>query len=134
MVDFKKQVKPDKPLSQKTEPRQPSAIPLPPGCDEGMVIGNEPIAEIAIGEAVTGRIVEIKPVQTPTMKKPNNLITFHDEAYGRVKFWSSGALNQVLEHTLGILDMRVTIQRIEDETFKKGEGRNWRVFLHHDKA
>jgi hypothetical protein len=120
----------DKPLSQKTEPKQASKVPLPPGCEEGMQLGNEPIADFGIGEAVTGTILEIKSVQTADMKKPNNLITFNDEAYGRVKFWSSGALNNLLSTASDVVGKRITIQRIEDEDFKKGHGRNWRIFIH----
>jgi len=121
--------KEDKPLSSKTEPKLPSKIALPAGCKEDMVLGNEPIGDFAIGEALTGSILEVKSIQTPDMKKPNNLITFHDEAIGRVKFWSSGALNQLL---IGqdLVGKKITVQRIEDEDFKKGHGRNWRIFLH----
>lgn len=125
----------DKPRSSQTEPKQPSQIPFPPGCAEGNQLGNEPIADIGIGEAVTGTLLEVKSVQTADMKQPNNLITFNDEAYGRVKFWSSGALNNLLSTASGQADMmgkRITIQRIEDEDFKKGHGKNWRIFIHHE--
>lgn len=136
MVDFNKlsTKKPvDKPLSSKTEPTG-SKIPLPPGCKEDMQMGNEPIADIQIGEALTGHIIDIKPVKTPTMKNANNLITFNDEAYGTVKFWSSGALNQIIENRSDIKDLKITVQRIEDEQFKKGEGKNWRIFIHQKQA
>jgi hypothetical protein len=132
MVDFNKHLKQDKPLSQKTEPHPVSAVPLPPGCTEDTILGNEHIANIGIGEALTGIIIEVKKVQTALMVSPNNLITFHDEAYGRVKFWSSGALNNLLLNAPNIIGQRITIQRIEDEDFKKGRGRNWRIFVHNE--
>lgn len=130
MVDFKKALTQDKPLSKQTEPKAGSKVPLPPGCTDDMVLGNEPIADFAIGEAVTGTIIEVKSIQTADMRKPNNLITFNDEAYGRVKFWSSGALNQLLSGGADVIGRKITIQRIEDEDFKKGHGKNWRIFLH----
>lgn len=136
MVDFNKARK-DKPFSSHTAPAestQPSKIAYPSGCDESMAIGNEPIAEIGIGEALTGHILAIKAVQTATMKNPNNLITFYDKAYGTFKFWSSGALNQLLNNTPDIESLCITIQRIEDGHFKKGDGKNWRIFVHRDKS
>jgi hypothetical protein len=126
----KKHANTDKLLSQQTEPRKESTVPLPPGCKEDMALGNEPIADFGIGEAVTGTILEIKSIQTAGMVKPNNLITFNDEAYGRVKFWSSGALNSLLSNAIDVIGKKITIQRIEDEDFKKGRGRNWRIFIH----
>lgn len=127
----------DKPLSQKTapaEPVPPSKIPLPAGCKEEQIMGNEPISSFEIGDAITGTIIDIKPVQTPAMKKPNNLITFNDDVLGRVKFWSSGALNQLLSSNPTMKDQRVTIQRIEDHAFQKGTGQNWRIFIHQTPA
>jgi len=121
MVDFNKAK-----ATHKKPEKAASNIPLPAGCKEQMLIGNEPIANLAIGESVTGTILEIKSVQTETMEKPNNLITFSDETYGRVKFWSSGALNNLLDEDL--IGPRLTIQRIEDEHFAKGDGKNWRIF------
>ena len=128
MVDFKKAI--DKPLSQKTEPLAPAPVPLPPGCHESMQIGDEPIHEVEIGDSFTGRVVDLKSVQTASMKKANNLVTFQDDAFGRIKFWSSGHLNQFFLSHPDIGDYKITIQRIEDQEYAKGEGKTWRVFLH----
>lgn len=131
MVDFRKHLSKDNPLSQQTEPApkpEPSKVPLPSGCDESMQMGNEPVSSFGIGDAVTGTIIDIRSIKTSSMKKANNLITFNDDELGRVKFWSSGALNTLLSPSL--VGERITIQRIEDHQFNKGVGQNWRIFIH----